>query len=556
MRATTLAIILAYLACTGRGRKVQQTSEEMKGSSHPEQRKLLHSHSRTGQASPSETLVKFLRSLNPATGFQAGAGRHVLSPLRVAPGIAAKNMHSFRTSTRDRISSRLKSHVHLMAAAHNSSSESLDGLELLNVLISDDPSPQTQEEDEQRAASAEALEGTAVPEPAEASTRVAAEKESTAPEQEALVSQEEATPTSSSDTQPETVSPAVVESLPETHVPTPVAEDQEIVSTPLLHRPLPQAVLCLAGYLVHVCVLSRYGVKIPGSGASLGWDTCAGLAVLVAAARQRMSKARTAVPRWLVKGKVSSPEELEPEEAVVADISTQPGRVRAKYFVTCFLLLAAPMFISPLLAPMMMSLISGLQLENPCKMFGVRLFVEQVVFNLILGAIVKLRHPEFFSKLFVRWKWKAPWLAPVLGGYAASLALFNLVEPINQALLPSLFYEPEGLVANLANPVDRQVSSLALGAIAPVLGAPLFEELQSRAFILQALTGVMPLRNAILVQGFLFGAQHMQIGLVLPLAVTGFFWGVLYVNSGNLLVPIMIHGLWNLRIFLGSYLGL
>ena len=33
------------------------------------------------------------------------------------------------------------------------------------------------------------------------------------------------------------------------------------------------------------------------------------------------------------------------------------------------------------------------------------------------------------------------------------LALFTLVEPINQALLPGLAYKPEGLVAQLANPV-------------------------------------------------------------------------------------------------------
>ena len=30
----------------------------------------------------------------------------------------------------------------------------------------------------------------------------------------------------------------------------------------------------------------------------------------------------------------------------------------------------------------------------------------------------------------------------------------------------------------------------------------------------------------------------------------------LYVRTGNLLVPILIHALWNARIFLGSYLGL
>ena len=143
-----------------------------------------------------------------------------------------------------------------------------------------------------------------------------------------------------------------------------------------------------------------------------------------------------------------------------------------------------------------------------------------------------------------------------LGQAYDPIALFNLVEPINQALLPGLAYQPEGIVAKLANPADRSAASLALATVAPCIGAPLFEELQSRAFIMQALTAVLPLSRALLVQGFLFGAQHLQIGLVLPLAVTGFFWGVMYINSANLLVPILIHALWNLRIFLGSYLGL
>ena len=48
----------------------------------------------------------------------------------------------------------------------------------------------------------------------------------------------------------------------------------------------------------------------------------------------------------------------------------------------------------------------------------------------------------------------------------------------------------------------------------------------------------------------------MRLGLLLPLSGTGFFWGVMYVHSGNLLVPTLIHALWNARIFLGSYLGL
>ena len=332
--------------------------------------------------------------------------------------------------------------------------------------------------------------------------------------------------------------------------PAPVAA----VGTPLLHQPLPQILLCAAGYLVHVCVLSRRSI------AGIGWDTVAGLAVLAAAAQRRAANARAAVPPWLYSG-ASAPASMasEVEASEVANFASAPGKERVQLLSTCALLLVAP-FLFSYVAPFLEVLLSLLVLAGvpltTARMLSARLILEQTTLYLIMGKIVSMRHPKFFTREWTRVRWRAPWLLPVLGGYTASLALFNLVEPINQALLPGLAYQPEGIVAKLANPADRSAASLALATVAPCIGAPLFEELQSRAFIMQALTAVLPLSRALLVQGFLFGAQHLQIGLVLPLAVTGFFWGVMYINSANLLVPILIHALWNLRIFLGSYLGL
>ena len=42
---------------------------------------------------------------------------------------------------------------------------------------------------------------------------------------------------------------------------------------------------------------------------------------------------------------------------------------------------------------------------------------------------------------------------------------------------------------------------------------------------------------------------------LLPLSALGMVWGVAYVCSGNLVVPIVIHALWNSRIFLSSVLA-
>jgi len=41
-----------------------------------------------------------------------------------------------------------------------------------------------------------------------------------------------------------------------------------------------------------------------------------------------------------------------------------------------------------------------------------------------------------------------------------------------------------------------------------------------------------------------------------PLAALGFVWAVLYIQSRNLLVTILIHAMWNSRVFLGSLFGL
>ena len=55
----------------------------------------------------------------------------------------------------------------------------------------------------------------------------------------------------------------------------------------------------------------------------------------------------------------------------------------------------------------------------------------------------------------------------------------------HQALLPHLAFAAEGPVAKLANPADKSAMALVIAAITPCVGAPLYEELQSRAFLLQ-----------------------------------------------------------------------
>ena len=42
---------------------------------------------------------------------------------------------------------------------------------------------------------------------------------------------------------------------------------------------------------------------------------------------------------------------------------------------------------------------------------------------------------------------------------------------------------------------------------------------------------------------------------LVPLASLGLLWGLLYVRSANLLVPALVHAMWNSRIFMDALLG-
>jgi membrane protease YdiL (CAAX protease family) len=340
---------------------------------------------------------------------------------------------------------------------------------------------------------------------------------------------------------------ALAEEVPAEHGP-----ESSAPLLPALLRCAVEASACLAGYLVHVLVLSRRA--LPLLGRRVGLDTIVGLGVLAMVAQRGTARTGHPLPAWVRS------DSREEEARSMLDLRALPQREKLALLGTATLLLVAPIafaFLSPLLEALLYVFAAlGLPMGE-ASLLGARVLLEQTVVYVVLLKLLASRHAPFFRDgAWVRWRWRGAWAAPVLGGYAASVALFNLVEPLNQALWPHLEYMQEGMVAKLANPPGKSLSALLVGSLTPCVGAPLYEEVQSRAFILQALTAVVPLRAAVVLSGVLFGIQHLQLGLALPLSVTGAFWGALYVQSGNLLVPVLVHALWNARIFLGSYLGL
>mmetsp|Transcript_10169 Transcript_10169/g.13440 ORF Transcript_10169/g.13440 Transcript_10169/m.13440 type:complete len:441 (+) Transcript_10169:67-1389(+) len=179
------------------------------------------------------------------------------------------------------------------------------------------------------------------------------------------------------------------------------------------------------------------------------------------------------------------------------------------------------------------------------------------------------RPPKFFGDTNsevepsdkLRWfrsSFKTKWLWWVIGGFFVSSCLFNLADLLNQYILPQSVLDDvqESVVSQLVNPEHNDIFASAAGYIAPCMTAPWWEEILYRGFALPLLTQLVGYPWAVFLQGVIFSAHHMSLTAALPLAVLGWTWAIIYTKSRNLLTVIVIHSLWNSRVFLGGWLGL
>ena len=151
--------------------------------------------------------------------------------------------------------------------------------------------------------------------------------------------------------------------------------------------------------------------------------------------------------------------------------------------------------------------------------------------------------------------------APCVSPGSSSAAMHSTrVTPsrASQCALPAAIFEtqPEGVVSQLINPENNDVAASLVGYIAPCISAPWWEEVLYRGFVLPALCIHMGYWPAVYVSGIIFSAHHMSWTGGIPLAFLGWTWAAIYAKCGNLLVTILIHAMWNSRVFLGSWLGL
>lgn len=175
-----------------------------------------------------------------------------------------------------------------------------------------------------------------------------------------------------------------------------------------------------------------------------------------------------------------------------------------------------------------------------------------------MGIRILRRLKPFFPPkgTWLRWKLKSNWLWWAVGGYYVSALFFNWADFLNQLILPSSMFAGETVVTKLINPEGKDRLAMAIGSIGPCITAPVFEEVLYRGFLLPALRCFLPMWAAIPASSVLFALHHLNPTSVLPLTVLGLIWAILYTKSRNLTVTIIIHCMWNSRVFLGSLLGL
>lgn len=182
------------------------------------------------------------------------------------------------------------------------------------------------------------------------------------------------------------------------------------------------------------------------------------------------------------------------------------------------------------------------------------------------GILSAIFH-DFFSEgregrpRWMRLRWRrrdgAQWAWWALGGYLVSAFLFNVCDLANQYMLPSKFFEQETVVSQMIQPEGNDVLSMVVGALAPCVTAPWWEEVLYRGYVLPCVGRLLglPLPLSVPLSAVLFSLHHLNVAGALPLLLLGWIWAILYIQSQNLLVTIIIHAMWNSRVFLGSYLG-
>ena len=143
---------------------------------------------------------------------------------------------------------------------------------------------------------------------------------------------------------------------------------------------------------------------------------------------------------------------------------------------------------------------------------------------------------------------RGDWVWNVIVGYTVSVFVFHISDLLNTKILPRRFFFDNELVVDIRSKKQFGFAYL-IGLLAPCITAPVWEEVLYRGLLYPWFSSMFPLELSTSIVSILFAGQHFRPDSFLPLFFLGILWSAVYILSQNLLVPIVIHTMWNLRIF-------
>jgi len=161
-----------------------------------------------------------------------------------------------------------------------------------------------------------------------------------------------------------------------------------------------------------------------------------------------------------------------------------------------------------------------------------------VSFCIMLGLISGLSRTQLgwvfdqgVQQLFIDCLWGCLW------GSGLALFFYSTTRWVIQSS-GQRFYS--AVVIKAIVPQNQRELRLVMLAMIPVVG---LEELLFRSLLLGGLTPILPAAILILVSGLLFGVMHIPQGIwgVVGAAAAGMLFGLLFLKTGSLLMPLVAH---------------
>lgn len=130
--------------------------------------------------------------------------------------------------------------------------------------------------------------------------------------------------------------------------------------------------------------------------------------------------------------------------------------------------------------------------------------------------------------------------------YVAAVPVLTVSGLVYRLALTAIGYEasPQHVVSVFLGPDRPLWLQLLIGTVAVVV-APFAEEVIFRGVALPLLSKRLPLSTAICAVSALFAALHFHIPSLVPLFVIAVAFSLAYIYSGNILVPIVMHAVFN-----------